>query len=58
VVRTIVVDAGPTHATCTIPAIDTLPDQAAHTYAIRATQGATALSAGIGQVAITADELT
>jgi hypothetical protein len=57
-IRSIVVDGGSTHTTCTIPAIDTLPDQAAHTYAIRATQGATVLTAGVGQAAITADELT
>lgn len=58
VVATQTVDGGSTHTQCTIPVSDTLPDFAAHTYAIRITQGATALTIAAGQARIALSELS
>jgi hypothetical protein len=57
-VATQTVDGGATFTQCTVPVFDTLPDQVAHTYAIRVTNAAAPLTAAAGQARISLTEET
>lgn len=56
-VATQTVDGGATNTHCTLPVFDTLPDQVAHTYAIRITQAASPLTIPAFQARIAISEL-